>query len=295
MKDELLIASACNEQVRIHAVCSTEICEEARRLHDLYPTSCAALGRVLSVTALLGSDLKDKQDKITVTLNGHGPAGTIMAVSDGDGNLKGFIQDPHIYLSNPENGKLDVGRAVGKDGTLRVMKDLGLKEPFTGEVPLVSGEIGDDFSRYFVSSEQTPTVVSVGVLIGKDCSVLAAGALLIQLMPDADEETIAKTETRAKNLKPISGCILNASELSEAVMPLYEDVQILEHKDVRWHCGCSREHFEEALCTLHEKDLKDMADEDHGAEIVCQFCEKKYQFSEEDIRKILRQKETCGK
>ena len=295
MKDIAVSATALNNTIRIHAVSTTCMVEQARQKQDLYPTSCAALGRVMSASAIMASTLKSEDDRYVVSINGHGPAGTILAQADGRGNVRGFIGDPHIDYFNEKTGKLDVGRAVGKDGYLRVMLDQGLKEPFTGTVDLVSGEIGDDFAAYFVKSEQTPTAVAVGVLVDTDYSVASAGGLLIQLMPDTPEEIIETVEKTVQNMKPISTMMKEMESVDQVVLSLFPDAEIMSHKDVQWNCGCSREHFLDSLAVLHEKDLEEMINEDHGAEIICQYCQTKYTFTEEELRSILEKRHTCGK
>ncbi|MBE6109513.1 MAG: Hsp33 family molecular chaperone HslO, partial [Erysipelotrichaceae bacterium] len=187
MKDEIVIAQAMNGQVRIHAARTTALVEEARKAHHCMATSAAALGRVLSATAIMASDLKNPQEKITSVMNGHGPAGTVLAQADGAGNVRGFIGDPSLYLVR-EDGHLAVGQAIGTNGTLTVTKDLGLKEPFSGVAQIRSGEVGDDFAYYFAISEQTPSIVGVGVLVNPDGTIQASGGLFIQLMPGAKEE-----------------------------------------------------------------------------------------------------------
>lgn len=290
MKDEIVVAQALKDQVRIHAASTTALVETARQLHDMYPTSAAALGRTMTVTGILGSTLKDENEHITATINGGGPAGTIMAQADGAGNVRGFAANPQIYLKNGQTGKLDVGKAVGRNGYLRVTRDLGLKEPFTGTVALQSGEIGDDFAYYFAVSEQTPSVVAVGVLVDTDYSIRAAGGVLIQLLPDADEDCVKAVEAIAKDMKPVSQLIDEGRRPEEIIHQLFADARILEHRDIRWHCGCSREHYAAALATLHAQDLTEMIREDRGAEIVCQYCGKKYQYSEAELQQILDRK-----
>lgn len=290
MSNPFVIAEAMNGTVRIRAVKTTELVEEARILHDCYPTSCAALGRVLSIDAILASELKDPDAKAVVTINGHGEAGTIIAQASANGDVRGFIGNPHLYYVNEETGKLDVGRIVGTQGTLHVTKDLGLKEPFTGVVELQTGEIGDDFSYYFAISEQTPSIVSVGVLVGKD-GVEAAGGMLIQLLPNATEETIEKLEVMAKTMKPISTYIQEGLLPKDIVKLLFEDATILEEREVRWHCGCSKEHFATALSLIKEEDLVAMIEEDKQADITCQYCNQSYHFTEEELKEILQRKQ----
>ena len=287
MHDRLVIADALEGTVRIRAARTTDLVEEARKAHNAQPTSCAALGRVLTIDAIMASEMKDADVKPVVTINGGGPAGTIVAQADGAGNVRGFIGDPSLYIFNHETGKLDVGAAVGRDGTLSVSKDLGLKEPFTGKVNLYSGEIGDDFTYYFALSEQTPSLVAVGVLVDTDCTVRAAGGMVIQLLPDAPEETIVYVEGIQQRMKPVSAYIDEGYSPEEIIHELFPDARILDERELRWHCSCSKEHFAAALALIQEKDLVEMIEEDHRAEITCQYCGKAYAYNEEELKEIL--------
>ena len=289
MKDEIIIAQALNGEVRIHAGRTTNLVEEARKVHTCMPTSIAALGRTLTATALIASDLKNDDEVITSIINGHGPCGTILAQAKGNGEVRGFVGDPNIYLVR-DDGHLDVGKAVGINGTLTVTKDLGLKDQFRGVVDLQTGEIGDDFVYYFAISEQTPSMVSVGVLVGTEGNVEASGGFIYQLLPDAHEETIQALEKISQIHKPVTELIQEGLSLEEILKGYFEDVEILEHRDVRWHCGCSKEHYAISLATLKDEDLKEMIDDGSGAEIVCQYCEKKYDFTTEELISILENK-----
>lgn len=293
MKDQITIAEALNGRVRIHAACTTELVNAARMAHHCMPTSAAALGRTLTATAIMASDLKNEYEKITATINGHGPAGTVLAQADGAGNVRGFIGDPNLYLVR-EDGHLAVGQAVGTDGNLTITRDMGLKETFSGMSQLQSGEIGDDFAYYFAISEQTPSVVGVGVLVDPDGTVKAAGGLIYQLMPGADEEAIAFCEQVAAKQKPVSELIETGVSLDEIILTYFPDAGILEHRDVHWHCGCSRENFRASIATLQDADLQEMIDDGNGAEIVCQFCNTRYFFDTEELKQIQKEK-SCGK
>jgi molecular chaperone Hsp33 len=289
MKDEIVIAEALDGQVRIHAACTTALVDEARRKHGCMPTSAAALGRTLTVTAIMASDLKAENEKITSIFNGHGPAGTVLAQADGAGNVKGFIGDPGLYMTRPD-GHLAVGAAIGTKGTLTVSRDMGLKEPYTGSVDIQTGEVGDDFAYYFALSEQTPSVVGVGVLVDPDGSIKASGGLIYQLLPDASEEAIEFCEKTAKDQKPVSTLIDQGHDLETIIHTYFPDAKIMEHRDVRWHCGCSREHFLEALTTLKDSDLQEMIDDGKGAEITCEYCSSKYHYSSEELKEVLEKK-----
>lgn len=292
MKDEIVIAQACGGQVRIHAACTTALCETARQLHHCLATSAAALGRVMTVTAIMASDLKSDEEKITSVVNGHGPLGTVLAQGKGNGEVRGFVSDPSIYLVR-EDGHLDVGRAVGTNGTLTVIKDLGLKEPFSGIVRLRSGEIGEDYAYYFAISEQTPSVVSVGVLVEPEGDISAAGGMIIQLMPNAAETAIEKCEQAAKELLPMTTLINTSKTLDDIIREYFSDAVILDRRDVKWNCPCSQEHYRDALSTISGKDLDEMIAEGKPIEIVCEYCGTKYTFTSDELKEI--RQSSCGK
>lgn len=289
MKDEIVIAEACGGEIRIHAAVTTELAEQARLHHQCMATSAAALGRTLTVTAVMASDLKNDEEKIVSVINGHGPAGTILAQAMGNGDVRGFIGDPNIYLAR-EDGHLDVGAAVGTDGTLTVTKDLGLKEPFSGVVRLQTGEIGQDFAYYYTISEQTPSLVGVGVLVEPDGHVSAAGGLIAQLLPGASEEAVEFAENVSRTMKPVSQLVKEGNSAEEIIKMYFPDAVILEKRDVRWHCGCSRERFMRSLALLNNDDLQEMIDDGRGAEIRCQYCGHYYNFDTEDLKLILGSK-----
>ena len=290
IKDGIVIAEALNHQVRIHAAVSTAMVEAARVAHDSAATCTAALGRTLTVTALMASDLKKEDEHVRVRIQGGGPIGTIITEGDGAGNVRGCADNMQLYASR-EDGHLDVRKVVGNTGTLQVTKDLGLKEPFTGTVMMRSGEIGEDFAAYFAESEQIGSVVSVGVLVDTDSSVKAAGGIIIQLLPSAEEETIQAVEAVAASMKPMSEMVNEGTDMDTAIKELFPDAEILDHKSLRWHCDCSKEHFASALTGVRESDLKAMIEEDRGAEIVCHYCHKKYVFSQADLEAIVKDRQ----
>ena len=284
MKNNVIIATALHEHARIYLFNSKEVVEKARQLHDLYPTSCAALGRTLSVTALMGIMQKEEGEVVTVTINGGGPIGTILCVGDSAGKVKGFCGDPEIYQTYENTHKLAVGLAVGTDGYLKVTKNLKLKQNYTSQVKLQSGEIGDDFAYYFSVSEQIPAIVSVGVLVDKDYSVKSAGAMIIELLPDHNEEDIQYLEKL--DLKPISSVLAQDPDIHKYLSTLFTDYEILEERYVEYLCDCSRERFMRNLLTLPAKDLEEIA-KDPNIEIKCEFCDKIYRFDENDIKTVL--------
>lgn len=284
MENNCLIATALNEHARIYMLNSKSVVEEARKLFDMWPTSCAALGRTLSVTALMGLMQKDENEVVTVNINGGGSIGTILCVANCNGEVKGFCGDPQLYLKYNENNKLAVGLVVGKDGYLKVTKNLKLKQQYTSQVELRTGEIGDDFAYYFSVSEQRPTIVSVGVLVDTDYSVKSAGAMIIELLPNHTEEDIVYLENLKIN--PISSVLDSNDNLHDYLNSLFNDAKVLEEKTVIYKCDCSRERFMANILALPKKDIDELALEDK-LEIKCEFCGKNYVFNKDDINTIL--------
>ena len=289
LKDEIVIAEALGGQIRIHAARSTRLVEDMRLAHDSAATCTAALGRTLTVAALMASDLKRPDEHVRVRISGNGPIGVIRAEADGAGNVRGCGDHMNLYAVK-ENGHLDVGRVVGTDGTLQVSRDMGLKEPFTGTVMLGSGEIGEDFARYFAISEQTRSVVSVGVLVNTDSSVKAAGGMIIQLLPSAGDDVVDAVERVASEMRPMTEYISEGIPAEDLIRRLFPDAEILGHKPLRWHCDCSKESFAAALSGLRAAELEEMIREDHGAEAECHYCRKKYHFTEDELRAILERR-----
>ena len=284
MKDYLLKAVACNEHVRIYICSTTALVEEARTRFDLWPTASAALGRTLTVGSMMGSMLKSDKEQLTIRINGGGPIGTVLVDAYSDGHVRGFVSNPHIHYQYNDTGKLAVGIAVGKEGTLEVIKDMGMKENWSGAVALQSGEIGDDFAYYFTVSEQTPSAVSVGVLVDTDNHIISAGGLILQMMPDADEEDIRRCEEALSQLAPMSPLIKEKDSLEQILEERFDDVKILSSQDVCFKCHCSKTTMKRVLTTLSMDEIDKMIDEDHGCEITCNFCNERYHFSEEELR-----------
>lgn len=287
MEDLLVQGISSNGHIRYMALTSTQVVETARKLHDTLPTSTAALGRTLSVTAMLGAQLKDTDGQVVVEINGHGPAGTIVAVAKCDGTVKGMIANPNCDDVYAENGKLAVGKIVGTDGYLSVSRESYGHTPFVGKVKLQTGEIGDDFAYYFALSEQVPSVVSVGVLVNGDNSVKTAGALLIQLMPGHDEADIERVEQTIKTLPPVSNLIdsgMNAHGLIEIVD---SQASILSTMPLKYHCDCSRQRFHDALASLPKDELKELIKKDGTIEMQCHFCNTKMVFTKDDLADLL--------
>lgn len=288
MKDQLVKALVLDGRVRIYAVRSTDMVQEAQDRFHLYPTPTAALGRVLSVASIMGSMLKSQKEMLTININGGGPIGSIVVDAYANGNVRGFVSNPQAE-AEPVNGHLNVGGIVGRDGTLVVTKNLSMEENFSGTVELQSGEIGEDFAYYFTLSEQTPTAVSVGVKVGKDGRVLSAGALVLQMMPDATDTDISICEHVLQGLKPMSEIIEHYDDASMAdfVQDMFEDARIVEEQPVEFKCTCSKAGTAAVLATLHPDEIQKMIDEDQGAEVTCNFCNAVYDFSAQDLQKIL--------
>ncbi|WP_010632655.1 Hsp33 family molecular chaperone HslO [Sporolactobacillus vineae] len=289
MGDYLIKALACNERLRVTTCVTTETVGEAQRRHDTWPTATAALGRTMTATLMMGAQMKG-DEKITVTVQGGGPIGAIVADADTGGNVRGYVTHPQVHFDLNALGKLDVARAVGNDGFLSVVRDLGLKDHFTGRVPLVSGEIGDDFTYYFARSEQIPSAVGVGVLVNPDHSVRAAGGFIIQVLPGADDVLISQVEKRLKEIPPISKLIDHGRSAEDLLIALFsdQDSKVLQKIPVQFHCTCSREKFGKSIAGLNAAELQSMIDEDHGAEAVCRFCRTSYHYSEEDLRAMMK-------
>lgn len=290
MIGELKKYLAYSGKVRIECIDSTGIVEEARKIHDLSPTATAALGRLLTMTAIMQSDLKEKNDSITLQIKGNGPLGMLTAVGDGNGKVKGYVQNSKVELPLNSIGKLDVGGAVGNQGMIYVIKDIGLKDPYVGMTPIISGEIAEDFTNYFAKSEQVPTVVALGVLVDKN-GVKAAGGYRISLMPNALDNEINKIEEAVKNADSISKMLDEELSLDEIARKVTGDnnIQILQGRyDPEYKCACSRKKFEKGLITIGKKELENMIVEDGKANVVCHFCNKQYDFNKEDLQKLLQ-------
>lgn len=279
-----LIATALNDHCRIYLLNSKEIVETARKFHNLYPTSCAALGRTLSVTSLMGIMQKEKDEVVTVTINGGGPIGTVLCVGTSEGKVKGFCSNPEFYETYPNSHKLAVGVGVGTNGYLKVTKNLHMKQNYTSEVQLQSGEIGDDFAYYFSVSEQVPTIVSVGVLVDVDYTVKSAGAMIIELLPNHSEEDIVYLENL--KLKPISSVLAEDDDIKKYLNSLFKDAKILDERSIEYHCDCSKERFMRNLLTLPKKDLEEIA-KDEKLDIKCEFCNTTYTLTKQDIETVL--------
>ena len=274
------------------ALDSTDIVAEAERLHKSSAVVTAALGRLLTATSMMGNALKGKSNTITVKIDGDGPAGALIAVADSSGDVRGYAVNPVVEIPLKDNGKLDVCGAVGTQGTLFVIKDLGMKEPYNGFVPISTGEIAEDIAAYYAISEQIPTVCALGVLVNPDLTVRVAGGYIIQLLPAAHgyEEVISKLENNIKVMKPITTLLDEGKTIEEIVKIALDgfEVEVLSEQTAAYKCNCSRERFEKALKSLNQEELTEMADEMEKAETVCQFCGSVYTFTSDEIRSFLK-------
>ena len=289
MHDEIVRAITGDGLVKAVAVTGRDLVERARNIHTLLPMATAALGRALLGASMMGDMLKEEEGSLTLQIKGGGPLGTILAVSDCNGNVRGYVQNPHVELMEKYQGKLDVGAAVGQDGTLTVIKDIGLKEPYVGSIGLFSGEIADDLAMYFVESEQIPTACALGVLVGLDQSVTAAGGYLIQLLPGASEDMITKIEAGVHAMGSVSHALadgLDGEGLLRTVLKDF-DLEILEKHPVEYRCYCSRDRVSRALISMGKKDLAEMIEEQGKADLTCQFCDQVYHYTKEELEELL--------
>ncbi len=291
MNDHLIRAVAADSSIRAFAVDGTKMAEDARKIHGTSPVCTAALGRLLCAGAMMGSMMKGEKDLLTIQIKGDGPAKGLTVTADSHGNVKGLVSDPLVVIPDKAPGKLDVGGAVGS-GTLSVSMDLGLKEPYCGQVELVSGEIGEDLAYYFTVSDQTPSAVGLGVMVDTDCSVRHAGGFIIQLMPFAPEEVVSALEQRISKLDHVTSMMdkgMGPEDILEHILGDM-DLDIFESAPVRFHCDCSRERVSRALATLRPEELDEILSDGEEIEVKCHFCNSAYKFSEEDIRKLFTSK-----
>lgn len=290
MEDYLLRAMTKDGQIRIYAALTTKTVEYAKNIHHMFPTPAVALGRTLTAAALMSGTLKDEYSTITIQIKGDGPLGGILVVTDANSNVRGYVHNPYVDIPLNEKGKFDIAGAVGK-GYLNVVKDFGLKEPYVGRVKLVSGEIAEDITYYYAASEQTPTVTSLGVLVGRDGHIINAGGLFIQLMPGCSEENISWLENCIKDMQPITKLLESGDSLENIMQRILpgKELDFLDTRPVRYQCNCSKERMERNLLTLGRKDLEELAADTKDTELVCHFCESKYVFTPSEIRNILNQ------
>lgn len=288
MSDSLMKALAYNDEIRVYVMDGTEMVEEARQLHDSWNTATAAMGRAMIGSTLLSATLKNEQDRLTVRIQGDGPLGYIVVEGNMHGEMRGYVQNPQVSLDLNEKGKIDVKGAVGTEGFLSVSKDQGLKTPFSGQVPLVSGELAEDFTYYMAVSEQTPSSFGLSVLVNPDETVEVAGGFMLQVLPGASEETIDQLEETIQNLPQVSDFLNQERDLEKLLARLVgeDNYKVLEEMPVTFDCDCSKERFGDAITSLGKDEIQQMIDEDDGAEAQCHFCRKTYQYSEKELEDL---------
>lgn len=302
--NKAIIAMDKSGSFRVYLAVTTGMVEKAKEIHDTTPLATAALGRVLTAAGLMGLMMKNPEDKLTVQFKGDGPAREILATANGKGQVKGYISNPDVDLPLKPNGKLDVGGALGL-GTVTVIKDMGLKEPYVGRIELVNGEIAEDLTAYFFVSEQQSSSVALGVLVGKDLSVSAAGGMVIQMLPQADPRSVDALEEMIENMPPISALVNQVTQESKgktddavvtevlrrifASMPEEFSVNPMETREIEWNCDCCEERLEQALMSIGPTELETILREDGQAELTCQFCRKKYHFDEKHLKRLLEE------
>ena len=286
MKDELIRAMAGDGKFRAFAVRTTELTEELRRRHKTTPTTTAALGRTAAAGAMMGAMMKGNE-KLTIQVKGGGPIGQIVVDANARGEVRGYVDHPEVDLPLNERGKLDVRGAVGTDGFIYIIRNLGLKEPYLGSTPIVSGELAEDFTYYFAKSEQTPSVVALGVLVDTDYTVKAAGGFIVQVLPGVSEEEIDRLEQRLNGITSVTSLLDGGATLDEILASILEDVQVLERMDVAFRCQCSRERMERGLISLGREELQTILEEDGQMELVCHFCNETYHFSDKEIKDVI--------
>ena len=287
-KDQIIKFLAYEGKVSFTLCLSTDLVEKARQLHDLSPAATAALGRMLTMAAMMGANLKSVDDTITIQMKGNGPIGNVLATTNYFPKVKGYVSNPLVDIPLKENGKIDVSGAVGKEGFLYVIKDIGLKEPYIGTIPIISGEIAEDFVNYFAVSEQTPSAIALGVLVDQN-GVKTSGGYLLTPMPDCSEEIITKIEQNLKQIKPISQ-LIEEQEIQEIAKLVTGDkkVQIIEENVIPvYECDCSKERIKKGIQSLGEKEIKKIIQEDQKAEVICHFCNQKYLFSKEELEEMI--------
>ena len=289
MNDYIIRATAANDQIRAFAAVTTEMVETAREHHNTSPVATAALGRLLTAGAMMGSMMKGEKDVLTLQIKAGGPLQGITVTADSQGNVKGYVGNPDVCIPANSKGKLDVAGAVGP-GFLTVIKDMGLKEPYSGQVMLQTCEIAEDLTYYFATSEQVPSAVGLGVLMNKNNTVRQAGGFIVQLMPFAEEDVISKLEQNVQKINSVTNLLEEAhtpESLLEKVLEGF-DVQINEKMDTRFHCNCSKERVEKALISIGRKELNEMIQEGKPIEMNCHFCNTNYNFTVEELKEILR-------
>ena len=292
--DKLIRGNSTDGSIRVFTAITTDVVSEAHRIHQTSATVSAALGRLLTAGAILGSQLKSEQDSLTLQINGDGPVGMMTVVSNARSEVRGYVSNPIADLPPNSKGKLDVSGIIGQ-GFLSVIRDLDLKEPYIGRTPLISGEIAEDLTYYYAKSEQIPTAIALGVLVDTDLSVKAAGGYMIQLMPEATDETADRLTEIVENLPPVTDMIMNnmsAEDIAFAVTDGFDMVLELNAPSPEYKCNCSRDRMERALISLGKKELSDIIEEQGNAEMTCRFCDNVYEFSKDELITLMEKAKT---
>lgn len=268
---------------------TTDVIARAEQIHKTSAVNTAALGRLMTAASMMGDMLKGKDDSVTLRLNGGGPAGSIIAVSDSDGNVRGYVQNPVVEIPLNDAGKLDVKGTVGTNGFLFVMKDIGLNEPYVGQTQIISGEIAEDITNYFATSEQTPSVCALGVLVNPDLTVAAAGGFIIQLLPGCPEDVIDKIESSMQNIEPVTAMLKSGMTADDIAKRALNNIKIdkLDESRIEYRCNCSKERVEKALISTGRESLLEMANSNESTSVECHFCDKVYTFTPAEIKKLL--------
>ena len=291
MSDVIIRGNSIDGAIRVFVAVTTDLVNEAQKIHKTYPTATAALGRTLTISAIMGAGLKNETDTTTIQFKGDGPLGSIVAVCDSKSRVRGYVVNPYADPERKENGKLDVGGAVGQ-GYLNVIRDLGMKEPYAGQVPIITGEIAEDMTYYYATSEQIPTAIALGVLVNPDMSVKSAGGFMIQLMPEATDEVAERLEEIMKHIPPVTEMIDNKMSAEDILFTVTEGFDmIMENKAItpKYECKCSKERMEQALISIGKEELESIISEQGEAELTCQFCDNKYKFGKNELELLLKQ------
>lgn len=291
MENRLVRGINGNKTIKVATLFAPGVVEKAREIHGTTPTATAALGRTLMAGLIMASGMKNQRDALTIHIDGDGPLGKILVTGKNDGMIKGYVQNPQTDHALKANGKLDVSGIVGSQGVLTVVMDLGLKEPYVGRVPLLSGEIADDFANYFVQSDQVPSAVALGVLVERDLSVKTAGGFIVQMMPDVTDEEVDKVEAAVGKIGSVTDYFKAGKTPEDLIMDLLagQDPEILDYRSVDYACDCSREKVTDSLLSLGAKELEEMVEEDGQADITCYFCDQSYHFDRDDLNRLIEE------
>lgn len=289
MQDYVIRAMDDKGNIRVFVANTTTLVNNARNIHNTTPTASAALGRTLTAAAIMGTMLKNEKETISIQLKGGGPLGTVLAVANSKGEVKGYVGDPNVDLKLKENGKLDVGGAVGRNGKVTVIRDFGLKEPYIGQSDIVTGEIAEDLTNYFAYSEQQPSAVALGILVDRDTSIKAAGGYIIQVLPDATEEALDRLESNLANTPPVSSLIEKGYTPEDILFNVCSgfNMDIKDKAVVKLTCDCSVERIQKALIAVGRTELERIIEEDGEAELVCHFCNQRYHFNRDELNELL--------